>query len=316
MKLSLLTRMFWPMLCVAALCLAQGCATPPQQFNSADDAANALITAVRADDKPTVLKILGSDAKEILSSGDSVADENARENFLQAWDEKHSLVTESDGYVTIVMGAKDWPMPIPICQDEKTSKWFFDTEAGKDEVINRRIGRNELDAIQTCLAIVDAQKEYAMYDPDGDGVPEYAEKFISDPGKRNGLYWPTTEGEPPSPLGELVADATQEGYKRNEAGKPTPYHGYYYRILKSQGSHAPGGAYEYVVSGQMVGGFAVVASPADYGNSGLKTFIISHEGTLYERDLGDDTEKVAKAMTSFDPGDGWNKVVPPAPEPE
>jgi hypothetical protein len=310
------TRSLWTVLLLAAVGIAPGCASAPEQFNSADDAANALITAVRNDDQPGILKVLGSDAKEILSSGDAVADQNARESFLQAWDEKHSLVTESDGYVSIVMGNKDWPMPIPIAQDEKTGKWFFDTEAGKDEIINRRIGRNELDAMQTIMAIMDAQREYAMSDPDGDGVPEYAEKFLSDPGKKNGLYWPTAEGEPPSPLGELVADAAEEGYKRSESGTPTPYHGYYYRILKSQGSHAEGGAYDYVVNGQMVGGFAVIASPADYGNSGLKSFMISHSGQLYERDLGDDTEKLAKAMTSFDPGEGWVKVQPPAPDSE
>jgi hypothetical protein len=316
MKFSIASRLIWPTLCLASFCFAPGCATPSQRFATAEDAVDELIRAVRANDQPSLLKVLGSDAKDILSSGDAVADENARESFLQAYDEKHSLVTDPDGYVTLVMGNKDWPMPIPITKDEEKNQWYFDTEVGKDEIINRRIGRNELDAMQTCLAIMDAQKEYAMSDPDGDGVPEYAEKFLSDQGKKNGLFWRTAEGEPLSPLGELAAAAAAEGYKRSESGKLEPYHGYYYHMLTSQGSHAPCGAYEYVVNGQMIGGFAVMAWPADYGNSGLKSFMISHSGDLYERDLGDDTDKIAKAISGFDPGDGWVKVQPPAPEPD
>jgi hypothetical protein len=313
MNLSLITRSAWPTLVLAALCFATGCATQPERFDSPNQAVGTLIAAVRSNDPARIVRVLGSDAKDIISSGDPVADELARERFLQAYDEKNSLVTESDGYVTLVMGSNEWPMPIPIARDEN-DQWYFDTEAGKDELINRRIGRNELNTIQTCLAIVDAQREYVMIDPDGDGVPEYAEKFLSDEGKKNGLFWKTGENEPLSPLGELVADAAGEGYARSETGAPAPYHGYYYRMLRSQGPSAAGGAYDYVVGGQMIGGFGVIAHPADYGNSGIKSFMVNLDGVVYERDLGDDTEKLARGINSFDPGEGWVKVNPPAPE--
>jgi hypothetical protein len=297
--------------------VAQGCATnPPERFASPEQAVGSLVRAIRANDQADVLAVLGSDAKDIVDSGDAVADQQARERFLEAYDTKHKLVTEPNGEVTLVIGPKDWPLPIPIVKDEAKNEWYFDTETGRDEIINRRIGRNELSTIQTCLAIVDAQREYALADPDGDGVREYAGKFFSDPGKKNGLYWQTQEGEPLSPMGELVAGASGEGYTRSSTGQPHPYHGYYYRILTTQGPAASGGTSEYVVGGKMIGGFALIASPADYGNSGIKTFMTNLDGVVYEKDLGDDTEKLAKAINSFDPGEGWSKVDPPAPDAE
>jgi len=204
-----------------------------------------------------------------------------------------------------VIGKDDWPFPIPLVK--KGDSWFFDTEKGREEVLNRRIGQNELSTIQTMLAIVDAQREYAVKDLDGDGVPEYARKFMSDPGKKNGLYWETKEGEELSPLGPAAAQAREEGYKKS-GNKPIPFHGYYYRILESQGKNAAGGAYDYVVKGKMIGGFAVVAYPAKYGNSGVMTFLVNHDGVVYQKDLGKITAKTANAMKKFDPDSTWKKV--------
>ena len=192
---------------------------------------------------------------------------------------------------------------------KKVNAWFFDTIAGKEEILNRRIGRNELNAIQVCLAYVDAQREYVLKDRDGDRLLEYAQKFISNQGKKNGLYWEIKEGEKQSPLGPLVAKAAKEGYTgKKPVGKRTPYHGYYYKILKAQGKNAPGGEYDYIVKDKMIGGFALVAYPAEYGNSGVMTFMVNHDGVVYEKDLGKDTEKIAAAMKKFDPDKTWKKA--------
>jgi len=271
-----------------------------------------MVKALRANDKATLDRLFGPDAEELLTSGDEVADKNRINKFLAAYDEKHQL-QEHDGRVTLLVGNKDWPLPVPIVKDD-SGKWHFDSEAGKEEILNRRIGQNELDVIRVCEAIVDAQKEYAQRDPDGNGVPEYAPKFMSDNGKKNGLYWPTAEGEQPSPLGKLVADAVEQGYTATTTPTPRPYHGYCYRMLKAQGPNARGGAMDYVVNGMMIGGFAAVAYPADYGNSGIMTFMVSFDGTVYQKDLGPDTEKIAKAMEQFDPGPGWQIVPAPAPD--
>jgi hypothetical protein len=204
------------------------------------------------------------------------------------------------------VGEVDWPFPIPIAKDEKG--WFFDTEAGMEEVINRRIGANELSTIQTILAFVDAEREYAFRDYDGDGIAEYAQKFLSTPDKKDGLYWQTEPGEPTSPLGPLVAIAAAEGYTRVIAGgEPAPYHGYYFRILKAQGEHVAGGAYEYMVGLNMIGGFACVAYPAEYGVSGIKTFVVNHDGVVYEKDLGKDTKAAGERMALYDPDGTWTK---------
>ena len=275
-------------------------------FASAEEAVKAAIAAVKSDDNKEVLAIFGSEAKDVIFSGDPVRDKQRRERFINEYDQKSSLNKEGDKMV-LTVGEKEWPFPIPLVK--KGDLWFFDTKAGKEEILNRQIGENELDTIQTMLAIVDAQREYAMADRDGDGLLEYAEKFMSDPGKKNGLYWETKEGEEPSPLGELVAKARAEGYsKKGSKSAPVPYHGYYYRMLYEQGKNAPGGAFDYIVKGNQIGGFAVVAYPAKYGHSGVMTFIVSHEGVVYQKDLGRESAKIGKAMKKFDPDGTWQKV--------
>jgi hypothetical protein len=300
------------MLALGALAAVQlgACSEKPQPakgFQTADAAVDSLVTALRSNDEKELRRILGPDADEVLSSGDEVADANAKTEFLKLYDEKHQLEKRDDTSMTLDVGVTDWPLPIPVVKGD--NGWYFDTPAGLDELLSRRIGRNELAAIQVCLAIGDAQREYAAADDNGDGWREYAQKFKSDEGKKDGLYWPTAEGESPSPLGDLVAEAAAEGYKpRTDGGtSPRAYHGYYYRILTSQGPAAPGGELDFVLNGHMIGGFAVVAWPAEYGNSGLKTFITSHHGDVYQKDLGDDTDKIARAMTSYDPDDSWEK---------
>lgn len=289
--------------------LMQGCtrhqSVPAESFASPEAAVHALTAALRADDLEQLRTIVGSDGEEIIASGDEAADRHARQEFLRLYDEKHSIVAAGDGSATLVIGKAEWPYPVPLVKDG--NEWFFDAAAGAEEILNRRIGRNELSAIQVCKAIGDAQQEYALRDPDGDGIREYAKQFPSDPGQRNGLYWPAAEGEEASPLGNFAAQAAAEGYVRRETG-PTPYHGYYYRILQAQGPHAPGGAVEYVINGRMILGFAVVAYPAEYDNSGIMTFIMGSDGVVYQRDLGEDTAEKAAAMKTFDPGEGWTKV--------
>jgi Protein of unknown function (DUF2950) len=300
---------------LAILLFSSGCATQ-RTFSSPDQAVGSLVDALRAGDQQQLRAILGSSESTLLSSGDAVADQNNVDLFLAHYDEKHSLVPQENGAMSLVIGTNDWPMPIPIVKEAGKDAWRFDAAAGKDEIINRRIGRNELDTIQVCMAIVDAQKEYAMQDPDHAGLPAYAEKFLSDPGRKNGLYWETKEGEPPSPLGALMATAEDQGYKPNQNSKnnPRPYLGYYYRMLSSQGPNAKGGARDYKLGGRMFDGFAVVAYPAIYGNSGIMTFIVNQDGIVYQRDLGADTTKAAESMTSFDPDSNWKKVEPAAPE--
>jgi hypothetical protein len=282
-------------------------------FSSPDQASQALVDALRTNDQDRIKSILGASTDQILSSGDDVADEQNRQKFLSLYDEKHQLTTADDGSETLNVGSDDWPMPVPLVKDDHGS-WYFDTPSGLDEILNRRIGKNELSAIQVSLAVVDAERDYVKRDPDSDKLPEYAQKIVSDPGKKNGLYWPTEEGEQASPLGPLMAQATEEGYPyppSPESPGPHPYHGYFYRLLTSQGPSAPGGAMDYTVDGKMIGGFALVAYPAQYGNSGIMTFIVNYNGTVYQKDLGDDTETIAKAMTSFDPDSSWTPVPPP-----
>jgi hypothetical protein len=275
-------------------------------FATPDEAVNAFATAMRSNDEQALLSIFGTAAKELISSGDPVQDKQRREMFISDYDRKNSI-TQEGAKMVLVIGEKDWPFPIPLVK--KGDQWIFDTKAGKEEILNRRIGEDELSTVQTLLAIVDAQREYALIDRDNDGLRAYAEKLRSDPGKKNGLYWETKEGEEPSPLGELVADARAEGYARTGPKQgPIPFHGYYFRLLKKQGKHAPGGAFDYVVKNKMIGGFAVVAYPAVYGSSGVMTFVVNHEGVVYEKDLGKNTAKTAKAMTSFDPDKTWKKV--------
>lgn len=230
-----------------------------------------------------------------------------QERFIRAYDEKNQVVKKGEETAVLEVGKEAWPLPIPIVK-ARGGEWCFDTRRGKEEILNRRIGRNELSTIQVCLTYVDAEREYASKDRNGDGAREYAQKFLSDPGKKDGLYWEAKEGEEQSPLGPLVGQARKEGYKKGQGGRPVPYHGYFYKILKAQGKNAPRGAYNYVVNGRMLGGFAMVAYPAEYGVSGIMTFIVSQDGVVYETNLGRQTVSIAGAMTVFDPGKRWHKV--------
>jgi hypothetical protein len=275
-----------------------------EQFNTAEEAVDALVGAARAGDAKAIVAVFGPDGEAIVSSGDPVADRNTRENFVAAYDAKHRVEFEGDGTQTLIIGDDNWPFPIPLVKN--AGRWQFDATRGLDEILRRRIGKNELSVIQVAKAYVDAQNEYAALDPAGLGQGVYAQRIVSRPGKKDGLYWPAVEGESSSPLGEFAAQASAEGYK---AGKrPIPYHGYYYRILTRQGASAPGGAYDYLVKGKMKGGFALVAFPAEYGNSGIMTFMVNHDGTVFQKDLGPKTAKLALRIDSFAPDQTWATV--------
>ena len=278
-----------------------------QKFDTAEGAADALVQASRQDDRRTLLTILGQGAADILSSGDRVSDETRRKIFVAAYDIKHNIKTDG-GSATLVIGQSDFPFPIPIVQ--KDNAWTFDTAKGREEILARRIGRNELAAIQACLAYYDAQNEYAEITPKADGMSVYAQRFVSRAGKRDGLYWPAAQGQQPSPVGEAVAIASVSGYK---IGSGEPFYGYRYKLLARQGEHAPGGALDYIVDGKMIGGFALIAWPAEYGNSGITTFMVSHSGDVYEKDLGPGTNRVVPRISSFDPDQTWKKVVDTEP---
>ena len=278
-------------------------ASAQQSFKSADEAMNALAGAAKSGDQQAVLAILGKDAEDLVSSGDPVDDQATRQRFLTAFDEKHAIEKDGDTKAIMIVGKDDFPFPIPIVR--KGDTWSFDAAAGREEILDRRIGRNELDAIQAVLAYVDAQNDYADKDR-GAGTGVYAQRIVSQPGKKDGLYWPSAQGEEESPLGELVADASAKGYK--VGGGRAPYHGYYYKILTKQGANAPGGELDYVVHGKMIGGFALVAYPAEYRNSGVMTFLVNHAGTVYQKDLGPKTAQIAEHMTAYEPDPSWQKV--------
>jgi hypothetical protein len=283
-------------------------ASTPQQktFPSAADAVKAAITAAKSNDDKELLAILGAQAKDLISSGDALADKQRRAQFIKAFDEKNRLVVEGESTI-VVIGKNEWPFPIPLVK--KNDSWVFDTAKGREEILNRRIGDNELSAIQVSLAYFDAQREYAQKDRDGDGLLEYAQKFRSDPGKKNGLYWEAKTGDEVSPLGPFAVRAVKEGYAQAaKPDKPAPYHGYYYRILSAQGKDAPGGAYSYMVKGNMIGGFALVAYPAEYGNSGVMSFIINHDGKVFQKDLGKNTASIAQNMKEYNPDSTWAQV--------
>jgi Protein of unknown function (DUF2950) len=275
--------------------LAQGYQTP-------DEAAAALIAAAKAADRPALMRVLGPGGAEIVSSGDEVADAAGRKRVLEAYDAKHQVVMEGADKAVLVIGNEDWPFPIPLVR--KDGSWQFDTAAGRDEILFRRIGRNELNAIQAALAYVDAQHEYAEKSIGGNGV--YAQRIVSQPGKKDGLYWPAQSDADESPLGELAAAASAAGYRAGQ--QRAPYHGYYFKILTRQGTNAPGGTLDYVVRGNMIGGFALVAYPAEYRNSGVMTFLVNHQGVVYQKDLGPDTARIASGMTAFNPDNTWQRV--------
>jgi Protein of unknown function (DUF2950) len=288
-------------------------ATTPEKpavvaYATPDDASNALLAAAKSGDQNALLGIFGPDSKDVILSGDPVQDKNAASAFVAGYGDMHRWRNLVDGSQILLVGADNFPFPIPL-KKNADGKWFFDTAAGKEEVLNRRIGRNELAIIDVCEAAADAQEEYYSKPHDGEKAKLYAAKFRSDPGKQNGLYWKTEEGQPPSPLGPLFALATAEGYAANPQDH-MPFHGYFFHALKGQTDKAPGGAKEYLVNGKMSGGFAFIAYPAEYGNSGVMSFIINQDGVLLQKDLGKTTAETATAMTLFDPDPSWNIVVP------
>jgi hypothetical protein len=293
----------------AALSLASLPATPAAEaqktFATPEDAAKALAAAAGAGDAKALESILGPGSGSLVRSGDAVADRRGRERFAKAYAEANRIEQQGDAKAVLLVGMDEWPMPIPLVKG--ADGWRFDTKAGREEVLNRRIGRNELSAVQAMLAYVDAQREYYLRNPRNDKLLHYAQKFDSARGKRDGLYFPTKAGEKPSPLGPLFASARAQGYTKEGDGMPDPYHGYRYRILKRQGPDAPGGAYDYVVQGRMIGGFALIAWPASYGSSGVMTFVVNHDGVVYEKDLGPDTAAAAGKITRFNPDKTWKR---------
>jgi hypothetical protein len=270
-------------------------------FSSPEAASSALVNALQNNDEKAMLDIFGPDGKQIASSGDETEDAETRANFVQRFQEMHRLMKEPDGTTTLYIGAKNWPTPIPLVN--KGNTWYFDTDAGKKEILYRRIGRNEISTIRVCQELVAAEKEYYSTQHS-----EYAKNIFSDEGKHNGLYWKVAGGEPQSPIGPLVASAVAEGYTKGQNGPPTPYRGYYYHILTRQGKNGPGGAKDYVANGKMTGGFAFVAYPAEYRSSGVMTFIVGEDGVVYQKDLGKKTGALAKAMKQYNPNSGWQKA--------
>ena len=288
-------------LALGVLFLASAAHAAQRTFASPEEAADALARAAKAHDSAAMLSVLGPEAEKSIRSPDKVADRARADRFVATYDEKHAIVRDGDSRATLTLGNDDFPFAFPLVK--AGDRWRFDTAAGVDELNARRIGENELTVINVMLAIVDAQHDYASADRDRDGVREYARKFASAQGRRDGLYWPTKAGEPPSPLGALMTAATAEGYKQKSG--PTPYHGYYFRMLTGQGPHAKGGALDYVVKGHMIGGFAALAYPAKYLQTGVMTFIVNYEGIVYQKDLGPNTAELARKITRYDPGDGW-----------
>jgi hypothetical protein len=308
MKLNV-DKFQWASLPILAAVLLTACfpirsvAQQPGQktFSSPEDASNAFFTAVQSNDEKVMLDILGPEGKHIVSSGDETEDAQSRANFVQRYQQMHRLVKEPDGTTVLYIGAENWPTPIPLVNNGHS--WYFDTEAGKNEILYRRVGRNELSAINVCQELVAAGKEYYSSQHN-----EYPQKILSDEGQHNGLYWKSAAGEPRSPVGPLVAAAVTEGYAPSRSGAPTPYRGYYYHILTRQGENAPGGAKDYIVSGKMVEGFAFVAYPAKYRSSGVMTFIVNEDGAVYQKDLGKETDVLAKAMKEYNPDSSWQKA--------
>jgi hypothetical protein len=298
-------------LLLAAPCLAAAPAGDTvQHFASPDAAIEALVKAVRIQDTASLHAMFGVAGSRVVSAGDPVANRTQREKFLAAYDAKHAIDVQGE-VAKLSIGADDWPFPIPLAHTEQG--WSFDVAAGREEILNRRIGANELYTQQVMLAYVDAQNEYQQALHDGHKIHVYARHLMSSPGKHDGLYWPTEEGQPQSPLGALVAEARAAGYHPGENAEPQPFHGYYFQVLTGQGRHAQDGAYDYVVNGQMLGGFGLIAWPAQWGNTGIMTFIVNQDGEIYEKDLGPKTATIAKGITRFDPDATWQKVGAPAP---
>jgi hypothetical protein len=296
-KLAAVAILFTACLSARSVAQQQGQKT----FSSPEDASNALVTAAQNNDEKALLDILGPDGKRIVSSGDDTEDAQSRATFVQRYQQMHRLVKEPDGTTILYIGAENWPTPIPLMNGGNS--WYFDTEAGKKEILFRRIGRNEMSTIRVCQELVAAQKEYYSTQHN-----EYALKIFSDEGQHNGFYWKAAEGEPESPIGPLVASAFANSQAQSPNGAPTPFRGYYFHILTRQGKNAPGGAKSYIVSGKMTEGFAFVAYPAEYKSSGVMTFIVNEDGVVYQKDLGKKTDVLAKAMKEYNPNSSWQKA--------
>jgi hypothetical protein len=283
---------------------ASQAADPGQRFASPQAACDALVRAARTSDRVTLRQLLGLRADDVVAA-DQIQAARELDVFAAAYDEKMRLVRESETRYMLEVGADDWPFPIPIVQQDEA--WYFDTEAGLEEILNRRIGRNELAVLRVIRAYVDAQREYASRDRDDDDVLEYAQRFQSTEGTRDGLYWPPEADGELSPLGPLVAQAQVQGYQVGaQRADPEPFHGYYFKILTRQGSHAPGGKYRYVINGNMIGGFGLIAWPAQHGESGIMTFTVNQQGLVHQKDLGPRTSRTARALTVYDPDNSWS----------
>ena len=293
---------------MAAMVVFVGCKKAPtyETFATPDEAGDALLQAAKSGDQNQVLAVFGPQAKNVIFSGDATQDKAAIDAYVQRYGTMHRWRTMPDGTQLLLVGADNFAFPIPL---RKTSdgKWFFDAGAGEEEILRRRIGRNELAVIDVCYAIADAQAEYYSQPRNGESTQQFASKFISDAGKQNGLYWASSQGQPPSPLGPMVAFATGEGYNV-QPNAHVPFHGYYFKMLSRQGSNAPGGAKDYLVNGKMAGGYAFIAYPSNYGNSGVMTFIINQDDVLLQKDLGKTTTQTAEAITAFDPDKSWSVV--------
>jgi hypothetical protein len=282
-------------------------ASGPQRFSTPDEAAAALVNAAQSDEPAALAALFGAGHEGLLSSGDPVEDNNNREGFAAMAKEKLATDKAGEDKATVLVGNQGWPFPIPLVK--QGDAWQFDAAQGEQEIVNRRIGRNELRTLSTIRGYVEAQAEYAGSDRDGDGVAEYAQKFTSAPGQQDGLFWEPQPGQADSPLGPLMADAQAQGYAlKGDPQQPTPYHGYYFRILTRQGPAAPGGKYDYVINGNMIAGFGLVAFPAGYGASGVMSFIVNHQGRVYQKNLGPKTAEIAKAMNEFNPDPSWQPV--------
>lgn len=304
--LLVITTMIFVSAAIPAL-FAQQVPQAQTAFQSPEAAMKALVRAIEANDTQKMLDILGPEGQSVISSGDEVSDRNHREKFVKGYRERVDFVKDKDR-VSVILGKNNWPMAIPIVKND--AGWVFDTQSGLQELLNRRIGRNELSVVETCLGYVDAQREYASIDRNLDGIMQYAQSFCSSPGKRDGLFWEVAEGEEPSPLGPAFVAASEEGYKNREVCSvyPAAYHGYHYKILTAQGAAAPGGAYNYVINGNMVAGFALIAWPAEYAVSGVMTFIVNQNGIVYEKDLGPTTEEIAKEINEYNPDSSWSRA--------
>lgn len=299
---SIPSRLLAVLLAVTCGALAQTAAPAQRGFATPQEAADALIKAAETYDTPVLLELYGPGAKDLISSGDPVQDKNNAAAFVAMAKQKTSVVVDPRNAARAVLsvGTADWPLPVPIVK--KQGKWYFDAESGRREILYRRIGANELDAIQVCRGFVEAQHEYAITIRDESGVPQYAQRIISTPGKHDGLYWKNEDGTPGGPISEAIARAIEEGY--SVAGR-SAYHGYYFKVLMGQGPAAPLGTLDYVIKGLMIGGFALVAVPAEYGVSGVKSFMVSHDGVVYEKDLGPQSIEIGKKMDRFNPDSTW-----------